>query len=201
MTGMDEFITTTGTGSVSTAPDAMRVTITIEAAAPTVAEALAAAADGVARAGEVARRHTTEDRIASQGFRVHPTRDEGGRAEGYTAAHMLRLDCALADAGQLVSDLGAAVGDTLRVHDVQPVVSDARDQVRRARELAFEDARATALQLAGLAGRTLDRTLRVREGFDSGVGRAMPASLGSFEPGTQDVTTSVTVRWALTDRA
>lgn len=51
------------------------------------------------------------------------------------------------------------------------------------------------------AGRTLGHVLRVREGFGSGGAvRAMPASLGlvSFESGTQDVTASVTVRWALT---
>lgn len=55
---MDEFITTMGSGAVSTGPDATRVSVAVEVSAPTVAEALATVAEAVARATEAARRHT-----------------------------------------------------------------------------------------------------------------------------------------------
>ncbi|MFL6001991.1 MAG: SIMPL domain-containing protein [Nocardioides sp.] len=161
---MDEFITTTGNGAASTGPDAMRVGVAVEASAPTVAEALAMVAEAARRATEVARRHTESNHIASQGFRVHPSHDHRGRADGYAASHALRIHCQLADAGALVSDLGESVGDTLRVHDVGPVLTDTGELRHRARELAFADAQAKAVHLAQLAGRSLGRALQVREG-------------------------------------
>src|SRR6476659_7934896 len=65
---MDEFIATTGSGAVSTEPDAMQVSVAVEASAATVAEALATVAEAAGRATEVARRHTEPNRIASRGF-------------------------------------------------------------------------------------------------------------------------------------
>lgn len=200
---MDEFIATTGNGSVATDPDAMRVFVAVEASAPTVAEALAAVAEAVRRAGEAARRHTEQNRISSQGFRVHTSHDHSGRTQGYEASHSLRILCQLADAGDLVSDLGESVGDMLRVRSVEPVLTDTGDVLHGARELAFADARAKAIHLAELAGRSLDRVLQVHEGGQSCVPVAM-ASLSAggsveFQEGEEQVTAVVTVQWALTD--
>ena len=200
---MDEFITTTGSGTVSTGPDAMRVLVAVEASAPTVAEALATVAEAARRATEVARRHTEPNRIASQGFRVHPSHDHRGRADGYAASHVLRIHCQLADAGAMVSDLGESVGDALRIHEVGPVLTDTGDLRNRARELAFAEAQAKAVHLAQLAGRSLGRALQVREGGPSHSPVAMAASLAhesvGFEQGEEQVTAEVTVQWALTD--
>lgn len=200
---MDEFITTTGNGAASTGPDAMRVGVAVEASAPTVAEALAMVAEAARRATEVARRHTESNHIASQGFRVHPSHDHRGRADGYAASHALRIHCQLADAGALVSDLGESVGDTLRVHDVGPVLTDTGELRHRARELAFADAQAKAVHLAQLAGRSLGRALQVREGGPNHSPVPMAAPLAhesvGFEQGEEQVTATVTVQWALTD--
>ena len=200
---MDEFITTTGNGAVSTGPDAMRVSVAVEASAPTVAEALATVTEAARRSVEVARRHTEPNRIASQGFRVHPSHDHRGRTDGFAASHALRILCQLADAGELVSDLGESVGDTLRVHDVEPVITDTGDLLHRARELAFADAQAKAVHLAQLAGRSLGRALQVHEGGTNHLPFAMAASRAlesvGFEQGEEQVTAVVTVQWALTD--
>ena len=200
---MDEFITTTGNGAVSTGPDAMRVSVAVEASAPTVAEALATVTEAARRAADVARRHTEPNRIASQGFRVHPSHDHRGRTDGFAASHALRILCQLADAGELVSDLGESVGDTLRVHDVEPVLTDTGDLLHRARELAFADAQAKAVHLAELAGRSLGRALQVHEGGTNHLPFAMAASRAhesvGFEQGEEQVTAVVTVQWALTD--
>jgi uncharacterized protein len=200
---MDEFITTTGSAAVSTGPDAMRVSVAVEASATTVAEALATVTEAARRAAEVARRHTEPNRVASQGFRVHPSHDHRGRTNGFTASHALRILCQLADAGVLVSDLGETVGDTLRLHDVEPVITDTGHLLHRAREQAFADAQATAVHLAQLANRSLGRALQVREGGPSHLPFAMEASRSlesvGFEQGEGQVTAVVTVQWALTD--
>jgi uncharacterized protein YggE len=200
---MDEFITTTGSGAVSTGPDAMRVSVGVEASAPTVAEALATVTEAARQAAEVARRHTEPNRIASRGFRVHPSHDHRGRTDGFAASHALRILCQLTDAGELVSDLGERVGDTLRVHDVEPVITDTADLRHRARELAFTDAQTKAVHLAELAGRSLGRVLQVHEGAPNHLPFAMESSRAlesvGFEQGEEQVTAVVTVQWALTD--
>lgn len=199
-----DYVTTTGSGAASTTPDAMRVVVAVEVTAPTVAAALAAVAEGARRGGEAARRHTDAARISSRGFRVHPAHDQRGRPTGFSGSHELHLVCDLAVAGDLVTDLGEAVGDALRVHQVQPVVTDTGALLHRARELAFADARAKAQHLAELAGRSLGPALRVREGVRGGGEgwAATPVSAREssvdFEPGSADVTAVVIVRWELT---
>jgi uncharacterized protein len=202
---MDEFITTTGSGAVSAEPDAMRVGVAVETSASTVAEALDAVATAARRAGEAARRHTEPSRISSRGFRVHTAHDHRGRPDGYLASHSLIALCDLASAGPLVSDLGEAIGDMLRVHDVEPVVTDTRDLLTRARQAAFADAHTKAAHLAELAGRGLDRVLRANEGGVSDDSTfTMQASFErsgpvEFEAGKEQVTATVTVSWAFTD--
>jgi uncharacterized protein YggE len=202
MSGMDH-VTTTGSGSAAATPDAMRVSVAVTVTAPTVAEALAGVADGARSSGEVARRHTDENRVSTGGFSAQPDHDQRGRPDGFRASHELHVTCGLTDAGQLVTDLAEAVGDLLRVHGVQPVVTDTASQMDRARELAFADARTKASQLAGLAGRTLGPALRISEGRRPESGWAAPATRSlsassmDFEAGSVDVTAAVTVRWAL----
>lgn len=202
---MGEFITTMGSGAVWAEPDAMRVSIGVETAASTVAEALAKVAEDGRRAAEAARRHTDPNWVSSQGFRVRPSHDHHGRPEGYLASHDLEVLCGLAAAGELVSDLGEQVGDALRVHRVEPVVTDTGELLVRARQLAFTEARSKAGELAVLADRQLGRVLRVHEGCGQGervmFAEASPAAAGAvdFEGGQQQVHATVTVRWALTD--
>ncbi|TGJ97858.1 SIMPL domain-containing protein, partial [Actinotalea fermentans ATCC 43279 = JCM 9966 = DSM 3133] len=75
-----------------------------------------------------------------------------------------------------------------------------------AREGAFADARARAVQYAALAGRTLGPVVEVSEqgGGSAPMPRAMSVEVGSFDamavdPGHERVDASVTVRWAWAD--
>ena len=197
---MDHTVTTSGRGAVDAAPDAMRLHVTVRASAPSVSGALAAVADGVRRLGDAARKHSSAAEVSSRDLHVHDDHDERGRRTGVVAEHQLRLICVLDAAGALVSDLGDALGELLRVDRVTPVVSDPRPLEAQARRAAFEDAHAKADQLAGLAGRPLGRVVEVAEGSMLPVGlRVQPASLEpmSFEPGSSEVTATVTVRWEL----
>lgn len=133
-----------------------------------------------------------------------PERVPDGAARGRTPrGHAFRIVCQLADAGELVSELGEGLGDTLRVHGVEPVVTDTERLLPRARELAFGDAQARPVHLAELAGRSLGRALQMHEGEPSDLPVAFAASRNlesvSFEQGEQQVTATVTVHWALTD--
>lgn len=203
MAHMDEFVDTTGVGTVAAQPDAMRVAVAVEVAATAVADALSAVAEGARRAGEVARRHTDEANITSAGFRVANAHDHQGRAKGFSASHRLLILCDLTAAGQLVTELGEHVGDALRVNVVHPAVTDTGAPLHEARELALHDARTKAQQLAELAGRSLGPALQIREGTHGGdylehLAVSSSASV-DFEPGGVDVTAMVSVRWALTD--
>jgi uncharacterized protein YggE len=197
---VDHTVTTRGHGAVVTAPDAMRLDVAVRATAASVSEALAAVADGVRRLGEAARGHTPGTQVSSRDLHVHDHYDERDRRSGVVAEHQLRLMCALDTAGALVSDLGAALGDRLRVDRVTPVVSEPAPLEVRARQAAFEDAQAKAEQLAALAGRSLGPAVEIVEGATLPLGpRVQPASMESmpFEPGSSEVTATVTVRWEL----
>jgi uncharacterized protein YggE len=196
-------VTTTGTGAAAGVPDAARLTLVVQTSAPTVTDALARTAAGVGAAVEVATRFTDRDQVASRGFWVHPDHTPQGRRDGYAAGHRLVLDCPSLDAAAaLVDALGAAVGDDLAVDAVAPVVSDPAALRVEARAAAFADARATAEQLAGLAGRALGEVVSVVEGGDTPglpTGLAVRTASGStaFEAGTESVAATLTVTWSL----
>lgn len=201
MAGDGGTVTTTGTGAAAGVPDAARLSLGVQVRAPSVADALARTASGVAAVVEVATRFTERDKVASRGFWVHPDHTPQGRRDGYAAGHRLVLDCPSLDAAAaLVDALAETVGDLLAVDGVTPVVSDPAALRVQAREAAFADARATAEQLAGLAGRALGEVVSVVEGGAARpveVLRATPAAATAFEPGTEDVTATLTVTWSL----
>lgn len=86
--GMDEFMTTTGSGAVSTEPDAMRVSVAVEASAPTDAEALATVVEAAGRAVEVA-----PSSMASKSRQIRADRGMSGRSGERSArpGHRLTL--------------------------------------------------------------------------------------------------------------
>jgi len=194
-------VTTTGSGAAAGVPDSLRLDLAVRCSGQSVSAALARTASGVAVLVEVAHRFTDRERVGSRALQVYPDHDREGRMVGYVAEHRVLVHCDSLDAGgQLVSALGDEVGDVLVVQSVRPVVADPAPLRVEARAAAVADARAVATELAGLAGRSLGEVLTVAEGGAPGPGGfAEPAALRatSFEPGTEDVTATVTVTWAL----
>jgi uncharacterized protein YggE len=198
---VDSHITTTGVGSVSVAPDAMRVCVAVKTGAGSVAAAIEANVGLSEKVNAVARELAQPERIATRGLEVYADRLPD-HSQTFVARHAFVVDCAsFGDAADLLTLLVADVGDRLVVDGVIPLVSDDRAHLRLARERAFDDARTKAEELASYASARLARVLSVVEGERAGgVGvLAAPASASrfGFEPGSTEITAALTVAWAL----
>jgi uncharacterized protein YggE len=202
---MKPMVTTNGVGAAGAAPDSMRLQVAVRTTSDSVGAALAAVSAGVAKAGVAARDlGVTDEHISTRGLTVWPQRSrDGEEISGYQATHSLELECrGLDTAGDLVAALAAELADDLQIDGVEPVVSDVSDLNRRARELAFADARAKAEQFAGHAGSSLGEVLEIQEEVDTVhpvVRRmAMAAESGpSFEAGSTSVSAKVRATWRL----
>lgn len=198
-------VTVIGSGRAATAPDVVRIDLAAESSAATVQAALGAATEGQAtiRAALIADGIDGAD-LRTTTTSVHvdysPT-GEGPR--GYVAR--LGLSATVRDvaaAGGVVARALDAAGETARLDGMSFSHSDPSALLVVARQVAFADARAKAEQFAALAGRTLGEVVRVDETLGGGgpipVFRAQAAFAGDLavEPGEQEVTAAVTVRWA-----
>lgn len=201
MTTVSRTVSVTGHGQVRVPRDAAVVRFSAVHRAPELKAALAGAESARAQAVQVATRHVDAADVASAGLEVYPIHDEAQRPTSGEARHSLTVRCPdLAVAGDLVQSLVAALGDRVRIDGVTLTAHPTPDAARIARERAFDDARARALQLAGLAGAELGDVLAVAEG-----GAATPASGRflaataevAFEPGAEEILASLEVTWAL----
>jgi uncharacterized protein len=199
---MEKTLTTRGAGTAAGTPDAMKLGVAVVVRGQSVSDALAGTASGVSALGEVARRYTTDERIASVGLHVWPHHDNDGRQVGYEARHTLSVYCLdLAKAGELVTALGELEGRVL-IEGVEPVIADSTPLTVKARERAWADAKAKADELAGLAGVSVEGVVTIIEGGASHEpieARMMAARDSvSFEAGSQSVSASLTVTWEIT---
>jgi uncharacterized protein len=199
---MDKTLTTRGTGSASGTPDALRLRVAVVVGGSSVTDALAGTASGVAGVGEIARGYTTDEHIASQGLNVWPQYDNNGRQVGYEARHSLTVTCSGLDkGGGLVMALGA-LQDRVRIEGFEPVLTDPSPLAVEARAAAWADARSKAEELAALAGGSVGEAVAIVEGGDVGhpvrgyVAESMADSM-PIEAGSQSVSATVTVTWAL----
>ncbi|HUF96209.1 MAG TPA: SIMPL domain-containing protein [Acidimicrobiia bacterium] len=69
----------------------------------------------------------------------------------------------IAGGGKIIDSAADAVGDTVRVNGISFGIKDDKTLVEAAREAAWNDARAKAEQLAGLAGRKRGPVMSVSE--------------------------------------
>lgn len=200
-------VTTTGQGAASAVPDVAVVELGTEASAPGVQDALDRANAGLAAARDalLAAGVAAADVRTAQTSTWTEQRDDGPRT---TARLTLRATVRdVAACGEVVRAALDAAGPVARLDSTSLAVGDPGPLAVAAREAAFEDARARAEQYARLAGRSLGPVVEVREepGGPAPVARALAAKAERdalvVEPGTQEVRTSVTVRWELADPA
>ncbi len=204
---MSDHVEVTGSGSASAVPDVVLVDARVQSEAPDVATALREAASRVTGALQAAADHGVAERDRqTRGMGVNPRWDhEGQGVVGYTAHHAVRLVVRDRDrVGDLIGAMAGAAGDAFALDAVTLEVADPAPLLVRAREAAFEDARARAEQLADLAGRPLGPVLRVTEGGGSEppsprfAKTATDSAAGMpVEAGESTVTASVTVRFGL----
>ena len=199
-------VTVVGVGRAGIAPDL----VTVALAAVVRRDAVRAALDGVSSVGAAVTAALRTAGVAdpdlrTAGLRLDQAWDhgpEGSRPRGFEAT--MRIVARVRDVGSAGAVVAAAVeagGNDVRVEQVGLGVDDALTAERAARESAMDDARRKAAHYAQLAGRALGEVVAVAEGGNGPVHFVDMASTSrgpgevSFEPGEQDVSVAVTVRW------
>lgn len=199
-------IEVTGTGQATGTPDRVVLDLRITTERPSVAEALSALQEALSAVLSAADGLRTSTTPRTQGMSVYPQHGrEGTTVVGYSASQQLRLTLSGADAaGEAITALSAAAGDSLGIDGVSQTVSDPSALLDRAREAAFNDALHRAQQFAGLTGRTLGVVRAVRDtplpgGPEPRMFAMAAADSGGLPiaPGEHSITASVSIRWDL----
>jgi len=200
---MTRTVTVTGHGSATAVPDTAVVRVAAVHRAAGMAEARSGAES--ARAAVVAAGGGLV--VSSTDLSVWPAYDNEGRKEGFEARHALTITGGdLESAGALVGRLAETVGDRLQVESVSLCVGDQSAALTEAREAAFAEARSRAEHLAGLAGATLGEVQDLAEGAGVPMSRgpemqAFKSADVGFAPGQTQLSSTVTVTWALAQAA
>ena len=207
-------VTVEGVGMASAPPDVLRVTIGVQATAPTVQEALDEANAAARRVLDALREEGVAERdvqtvnvqLRSQQERPRPEPEEATeQPTRYVASQDLAVTLRDLDtSGATISAAVEAGGDNTRISGMSFGIEDSDALQEQAREQAFADARRKAEQYAELAGRELGDVLSVREQFtprgpgpvteaaDARGGEGVPLA-----PGVSEVRVMTEVRWAL----
>jgi uncharacterized protein YggE len=202
-------ITVAGVGSVSGTPDVLRMSLRVVMVRADASTALRDANSVTARIKTQLRNHgvAAADLQTTQ-LSVNPSyAGKPARVVGYQVVQGLAAQLRdLSTAGATVTEAIAAGGPYLRFDGVYFVLSDDSPLKVKAREQAFNQAKAKAEQYANLSGRTLGTVQSISEDvqpafYDGGASGAFatasaPAAL-SFDPGTQRVDVRVVVRWSI----
>ncbi len=200
-------ITVSGVGEASAAPDIVELDVGVSVLADTVQDATRIAAEraeavsSTLTAGGVA----SED-MATTEYSIRPEYDystNNQRLLGYRVSNTVRAKLRhITSTGPLLDSISSAGGDESRVNGLSFGVADETSLLARAREAAWNDARAKAEQLAALSGHTLGKASSISETIQGPVlpmPRMMAADMASerastpIQPGTSSVTVTLQV--------
>ena len=204
------YVTITADGSVKVVPDAVRMnaTVTVIAGNSKEAQSQVSTTSAAVRAALVAAKIDKKD-IATQSITVYPeynyTQESGSKLIGYRSSQSFAIVIRnAANAGDIVDSVIAAGGDNLQINGVTPFVLDSTKAAESARAVAVKNAKAKAASYAKLLGVKLGKVTYVIENYapasypvQSMLGKAQDSMSTVVDLGQQDVTVSVTVRWAL----
>lgn len=197
-----------GLGRTSGTPDVLRITLGVSVHRSDVSSALKAASARENRVRASLRKHGVAAKdLQTSEVSVNRDYDNRGRPDGYRVTETLTAKLRdLARAGRAITDAVDAGGKEALVQGVSFSLEDNEALLSQARDAAFADARAKAERYAQLAHRSLGEVQLVSETATPQVppypyrdGVALSATKGAvpIDPGTADVTVTVTVRWAL----
>jgi len=209
-TGDNRYITVTGVGTISVVPDAVRFNATVSALGSTNAVALSTAsksATAVRAALRIAGIAAKDIRSAS--ISVYPeynwTQETGTKITGYRASQSFDVLVRTASkAGCIIETVVKAGGDTVQLGGVIPTTLNPSAATKDARAAAVANARSKASSYAKLLGTSIGKVLSLEEQsspvYSSPFPMAKAAEADSavqIDLGEQDVTVTITVRWAL----
>ncbi len=205
----NRFITVTGVGTVSVVPDAVRFSATVSNLASTNAAALSGASKS-ASAVRIALKDagvSTKD-IRSANISVYPeynfTQESGTKITGYRASQTFDVLIRTASkAGTIIEAVVAAGGDNVQLGGVIPTTLNPAIATEGARSAAVANAKSKASSYAKLLGTSIGKVLSLEEQSSPVYSSPFPMakaeadSAVQIDLGEQDVTVTITVRWAL----
>ena len=206
----NRFITVTGVGTVSVVPDAVRFSATVSnvgatnsAALSTVSKSAVAVRAALKDAGVA-----TKD-IRSANISVYPeytwTQDSGTKITGYRASQSFDVLVRNASkAGSIIEAVVTAGGDSVQLGGVIPTTLNPSAATEDARAAAVANAKSKATSYAKLLGSSVGKVLSLEEQSSPVYSSPFPMAKAAADSaavdidlGEQDVTVSITVRWAL----
>jgi uncharacterized protein len=195
-------LTVTGTGSVDAVPNRAGLVVGVSTDAATARAALAANAEKAARVIEALHSvGVAKQDLQTADVSVSPSWNDHGRKDGFTAHSSVQVEVREVGRAGAILDAAVAAGAT----ETSGPSFDRGDREAlylSALKAAFADARAKAATLAGEAGVSLGRVLRIEESpVASGpvpmYATAMERSPTPVEPGTQEVQATISVTFSL----
>jgi uncharacterized protein YggE len=209
-TGPNRYVTITADGSVKVVPDAVRMnaTVTVIAGSSKEAQGQVSTTSAAVRAALTSAKIDKKD-IATQSITVYPeynyTQELGSKLIGYRSSQSFAIIIRnAANAGDIVDSVIAAGGDNLQINGVSPFVLDSTKAAESARAVAVKNAKSKAASYSKLLGVKLGKVTYIVENYapasypvQIALGKAEDAMSTVVDLGQQDVTVSVTVRWAL----
>ena len=204
------FITVTGTGTISVVPDAVRFNATVSTVGSTNAAALSTATKSAAavRAALLKSGIVTKD-IRSANISVYPefnyTQVGGTEITGYRASQTFDVLVRNASkAGTVIEAVVSAGGDSVQLGGVIPTTLNPSAATEDARAAAVSNAKSKAYSYAKLLGTSIGKVLTLEEQSSPVYSSPFPMaktemadSAIQIDLGEQDVTVTITVRWAL----
>ena len=205
----NRFITVTGVGTISVVPDAVRFNATVSALASTNAAALSSAIKSAAavRAALMDAGIATKD-IRSANISVYPeynwTQEAGTKITGYRASQSFDILVRTASkAGTIIEAVVTAGGDNVQLGGVVATTLNPAIATEDARAAAVANAKSKASSYAKLLGTSIGKVLSLEEKSSPvysspfPIAKAEADSAVQIDLGEQDVTVTITVRWAL----
>ena len=203
------YITVTGVGTISVVPDAVRFNATVSSLASTNAAALSSASKSAAavRAALKEKGIALKD-IRSANISVYPeynyTQESGTKITGYRASQSFDVLIRKAsDAGTIIEAVVTAGGDSVQLWGVIPTTLNPAIATEEARAAAVANAKSKASSYAKLLGTSIGKVLFLEEQSSPiysspfPMAKAEADSAVQIDLGEQDVTVTITVRWAL----
>ena len=170
ISNQQEGIWVNGTGKVTVTPDICNLYLGVNARADTVAEAQAQAAQAMSDIMTVLKANNIADKdIKTQQFSISPVyeydKDNGTSVIiGYEVTNTVSVKIRdMENVGVVIDAAAQAGGDLTRVNGISFSVDEPEQYYEEARELAMNDAKAKAEQLANLGGVKLGKPTYIAE--------------------------------------
>ena len=198
-----------GRAKVAGTPDTLRLDLSVVASATSVSEALASANRSASAVQKSLFDNDVQKKdLQTSGLNIQPEYDYSNNAaprlKGYQVTESIGAKLRdLVRAGDVIGKAIGAGGNAIRVNGISLDLEDTGALVSNARDKAFADAKAKAEQYARAAGRSLGDVISISEDVTTPSPIPMPYGLNAtsakdmasvpIEPGSQDVSVSVTV--------